>query len=115
MILPSHHLLILSQDQVIRAQRDAEDDGRHPLKTVDPLLSLGALASHIEHPAEEKNQKTVKEGHLLAIRRPRMLWNIHDQAKGQEEEEPDQTINYLLNEQTLTVCRDNRGCGFGVS
>lgn len=79
-ILPSHHLLILSQDQVIRAQRDAEDDGRHPLKTVDPLLSLGALASHIEHPAEEKKQKR--------IRCPCMLRNIHNHAKGQEEEEP---------------------------
>ena len=34
------HLLVLSQDQIVAGERDAEDDGGDPLETVDPLLSL---------------------------------------------------------------------------
>lgn len=46
-----------------------------------------------------KIKKTGKEGHLLAIRRPRQF--------------SDQTINHLHTEQIPTARRDNRGCGFG--
>lgn len=43
------HLLILGQHQVVIAQRHAEDDGRHALKAVDPLLPLGSLTADVEH------------------------------------------------------------------
>lgn len=42
--------LVLVQHLVIPAQRHAEDDGRHVLKTVDPLLPLRPLTSDIEQP-----------------------------------------------------------------
>ena len=50
----SHHLLILSQDQVVGAHGHTEDDGSDTLEAVDPLLPLGPLASHIKHPARRQ-------------------------------------------------------------
>lgn len=50
----THHLLILSQDQVISAHGYAEDDGSDSLEAVDPLLPLGPLASNIKHSAGDK-------------------------------------------------------------
>ena len=44
------HLLILGKDEIIAGKSDAENDGGDSLKTVNPLLSLGALTSHIKHP-----------------------------------------------------------------
>ena len=44
------HLLILGKDEIIAGKSDAENDGGDSLKTVNPLLSLRALTSHIKHP-----------------------------------------------------------------
>ena len=44
------HLLILGKDEIIAGKSDAENDGGDSLKAVNPLLSLGALTSHIKHP-----------------------------------------------------------------
>ena len=49
LVLPVH-LLILGKDEIIAGKSDAENDGGDSLKTVNPLLSLGALTSHIKHP-----------------------------------------------------------------
>ena len=43
------HLLVLGEHEVVAAERHAEDDGRHALEAVDPLLPLGPLASDVEH------------------------------------------------------------------
>ena len=54
LLIASHelpvHLLILGKDEIIAGKSDAENDGGDSLKTVNPLLSLGALTSHIKHP-----------------------------------------------------------------
>ena len=55
-----YHLLILGQHQVISAQCDAENNGCDSFETVDPLLPLRALASHIEHSAEGMKQKEIQ-------------------------------------------------------
>lgn len=47
----SHRGLVLVQDLVVLGHGHAEDDGRHILETVDPLLSLRPLAAHVEKPA----------------------------------------------------------------
>lgn len=49
-----HHLFILGQDQVVSAERNAEYNGRDAFETMDPLLPLGSLASHVEHPARQR-------------------------------------------------------------
>ena len=36
------------QHLVVLGHGHAEDDGRHVLEAVDPLLALGALAAHVE-------------------------------------------------------------------
>ena len=50
----THHLLILSQDQVISAHGHTEDDSRDSLEAVDPLLPLWPLASDVKHPAQRQ-------------------------------------------------------------
>lgn len=52
----THHLLILSQDQVISAHGYTEDDSCDSLKAVDPLLPFWPLASNIKHPAQRDTQ-----------------------------------------------------------
>lgn len=54
---PSHHFLVLGQKQVVGAQCNTKNDGRDAFKTVDPLLSLRALASHVKHPAKGMKQR----------------------------------------------------------
>lgn len=49
----THHLLVLSQHQVIIAESHAEDDGRHTLKAMDPLFPLRPLTAYIKHPGWE--------------------------------------------------------------
>lgn len=53
-----YHLLILGQHQVISTQCDAENNGCDSFETVDPLLPLGPLATHIEHPAWKQKHAT---------------------------------------------------------
>lgn len=40
---------LFQQYLVVLAERDAEDDGGHILKTVYPFLPLASLAADIEH------------------------------------------------------------------
>ena len=42
------------QDLVVLGHGDAEDDGRHVLEAVDPLLALRSLASDVEKPETKK-------------------------------------------------------------
>ena len=49
------HLLVLGQDEVVAGEGHAEDDGRHALEAVDPLLPLGPLAAHVKHPSQQKH------------------------------------------------------------
>ena len=46
---PTHLATLLQQHLIILAERNAEDDGRDILETVNPLLPLTPLTSHIEH------------------------------------------------------------------
>ena len=50
------HLLVFGQDEVVAGEGHAEDDGGDALEAVDPLLPLGPLASHIEHPGQIEEQ-----------------------------------------------------------
>ena len=43
------HLLVLGEHEVVAAERHAEDDGRHALEAVDPLLPLRPLTADVEH------------------------------------------------------------------
>jgi len=43
------HLLVLGEHEVEPAERHAEDDGRHALEAVDPLLPLRPLTADVEH------------------------------------------------------------------
>ena len=54
----SHHFIVFSQDQVVLAHRDDEDDRRDALEAVDPLLALRPLPSYVEHP-DKKSKSTV--------------------------------------------------------
>lgn len=44
--------LVLVQHLVVLAHGDAEDDGRHVLEAVDPLLALTPLPPDVEQPTE---------------------------------------------------------------
>ena len=52
----SYRSLILMQHLVVLGHGDTEDDGCDVLETVDPLLSLRPLASHVEQ-SERKKKK----------------------------------------------------------
>lgn len=52
-----YHLLVLCQHQVVSTQRNTKNNGGDSFKTVDPLLSLRALASHIKHSAKGTKQR----------------------------------------------------------
>ena len=45
----SHHFLVLGECEIVLGHGDDEDDGRHALETVDPLLTLRPLTSHVKH------------------------------------------------------------------
>jgi hypothetical protein len=40
---------LFEQHLIVLAQRRAEDNARHTLKTMDPLLPLRALPSNVKH------------------------------------------------------------------
>lgn len=66
-MLWTHHLFILSQDQVISTHGHTENDGGNSLETVDPLLPFGALASDIKHPINtQETREWVQETHNTA-------------------------------------------------
>lgn len=46
----TYHFIVLYQHHVICAESSTEDNASDTLKTMDPLLSLRSLATHIEHP-----------------------------------------------------------------
>ena len=48
--------LVLVQHLVVLAHRHAEDDRRHVLEAVDPLLTLRPLSSHVEEPGKKKRR-----------------------------------------------------------
>ena len=48
----SYRGLVLVEDLVVLGHGDAEDDGRHVLEAVDPLLPLRPLPSHVKQPGE---------------------------------------------------------------
>lgn len=52
-LLHTVHRLVLEQELVVLGDGDEEEDGRHVLEAVDPLLSLGSLATDIEHAVGE--------------------------------------------------------------
>ena len=51
-VLPVH-LLVLRQDEIVAGEGHAEDDGRHALEAVDPLLALRSLPTHVKHPKRQ--------------------------------------------------------------
>ena len=56
-VVGSYHFVVLYQHHVVRAKSSAEDDAGDTLETMDPFLSLGSLAAHIEHPICEGWEK----------------------------------------------------------
>lgn len=46
----TYHFVVFYQHHVVSAQGSTEDDASHTLETMNPLLSLRPLATHIEHP-----------------------------------------------------------------
>ena len=45
----THLIPILEQHLIVLAQRRAEDDARHALKAMYPLLPFRPLPAHVEH------------------------------------------------------------------
>ncbi len=58
--------LVLMQHLVVSAERNTENDGRDILKTVDPLLPLRPLTSHIKEPDGQRDRRG-KPTYLLHI------------------------------------------------
>lgn len=58
----AYRSLVLMQHLVVSAERHAENDGRHVLETVDPLLPLWPLTSHIEQP-DKQGERMNKQTH----------------------------------------------------
>ena len=52
MFIFSYRGLVLVEDLVVLGHGDAEDDGRHVLEAVDPLLPLRPLTPHVKQPGE---------------------------------------------------------------
>lgn len=52
LLLTSYHFVILHQHHVVGAQSSDEDDTGHTFETVDPLLPLGPLSTHVKHSEE---------------------------------------------------------------
>lgn len=50
----THHFIVLHQHHVVSAEGGDEDDTGDTFKAVDPLLPLGALATHVKHPTGEQ-------------------------------------------------------------
>ena len=50
------------QDLVIATESYAEDDGRHVLEAVDPLLPLRPLAAHIKEPEKTEDESVSHTG-----------------------------------------------------
>lgn len=53
----THHFVVLYKHHVVCAERSAKDDASHTLETVDPLLSLWPLATHIKHPVSRRKSE----------------------------------------------------------
>ena len=53
MFIFSYRGLVLVEDLVVLGHGDAEDDGRHVLEAVDPLLPLRPLTPHVKQPGEQ--------------------------------------------------------------
>ena len=74
------HLLILGKDEIIAGKRDAENDGGDSLKAVNPLLSLGALTSHIKHPVNMEStwRQRMSKHWGIYCKRFWQIWSEHD-------------------------------------
>lgn len=59
--VPTHHFVVLYEHHVVRTESSAKDDTSHTLETMDPLLSLWPLASHIKHPVHHRRPKKVSQ------------------------------------------------------
>lgn len=69
----THHFVVLYQHHVVCAESSAKDDAGHALETMDPLLSLWPLATHIEHPvhhteSHNKVSQSASPGYHDAVR-----------------------------------------------
>jgi hypothetical protein len=51
--LKTYHTLVLNKDLVVGRNGNKENDGSDILEAVNPLLALGPLTSHVEHPVHQ--------------------------------------------------------------